>query len=158
MAAQIELTGGNFQDSEGNLLALGYIEMRLSQDGSVNDSQVCSGIVITITLDSNGDCDTGQYVWGNDALAPANSFYKVTVYSAEGQIVWGPNNQQVTGSGTFDVGSWSPNQVISWVPPLQVPQVEVNGTDLSSSSTVDFVDTATVTWEDAGNGQFEATA
>ena len=158
MAAKIELTGGNFQDSEGNPLALGYFTMQLNQDGSVNDSQVCSGIVITITLDSNGDCDTGQYVWGNDALAPANSFYKVTVYSAEGQIVWGPNNQQVTGSGTFDVGSWSPNQVISWSPSVQSLDLEINNSPASSQSLQNLVNSGTVTVVDNGGGNISFAA
>lgn len=158
MAAKIELTGGNFQDSEGNPLALGYFTMQLNQDGSVNDSQVCSGLIITITLDGSGNCNTGQYVWGNDAMSPANSYYKITVHAADGQIVWGPNNQQVTGSGTFDVGSWTPNSVISWTPPLQVPQIQVDGTPFTSPALINFTDTASVTWVDAGGGQLEATA
>jgi len=159
--SKVQLTGGNFQDSEGNVLANGYLTMYLSQDESVNDSQVCSGIGLTIQLDANGNVvsSPAQSVWGNDQMSPANSFYTVTGYTASGQTALGPNNQQVIGNGgTFDVGTWVPNQVISWTPPLQAPQVEVNGTDLSSSSTVDFVNTPTVTWVDAGSGKIEATA
>jgi len=117
MSALIELIGGNFQDAQGNLLANGYLTMTLSQDEEVNDSLICSGVTITIQLDANGNAVTGQFVWGNDQMSPSNSFYKVTGYTQAGQPAWGSNNQQVLGSGgTFDLGSWVPNQVIVWTP------------------------------------------
>lgn len=158
MASKVELIGGNFQDLQGNLLALGYIKMKLSSDEEVNDSLICSGIEITITLDSNGNCVAGQYVWGNDAMLPVNSYYKVTVYSAQGQIVWGPNNQQVAGIGPFDVGTWVPNSVISWSPSVQSLAVEVAGTTFSSQNLLDFVNTGNVIFTDLGNGQISASA
>ena len=158
-AAKLELTGGGFQDSEGNVLALGYLVFKLSQDSEVNGSQICSGVEITINLDVVGNAATGQYIWGNDALSPVNSYYTVTGYTAEGQPAWGPNNQQVVGTGTFNLGSWIPNQVISWVPPVQSgTAIEVEGTALSSSSVADFVNTGNVHFTDAGGGQIEATA
>ena len=158
-AAKLELTGGGFQDSEGNVLALGYLVFKLSQDSEVNGSQICSGVEITINLDVVGNAATGQYIWGNDALSPVNSYYTVTGYTAEGQPAWGPNNQQVVGTGTFNLGSWIPNQVISWVPPVQSgTAIEVEGTALSSASVADFVNTGNVHFTDAGGGQIEATA
>src|ERR1019366_6804161 len=129
--AKVQLTGGSFQDSEGNLLSLGYLEMQLSQDESVSGSgQICSGITITIQLDVNGAVVVSpvQSVWGNDVMLPVNSYYRVTGFSAKGQLAWGPNNQQVTGAGPFDVGTWVPNQVVSWTPSLQAPAITVNGT------------------------------
>lgn len=165
--AKTQLTGGNFQDAMGNLLANGYLTMKLSQDSQVNDSQVCSGVEIKIVLDGNGDVaayptiPADQFVWANDVLSPINSFYTVTGYTAEGQPAFGPNNQQAVsggiGGGTFDTGTWIPNQVVSWTPPLQVPQIFVNGTPLSSTQRIDFVDTATIDFTDAGNGEIEAT-
>lgn len=123
-ATKTQLTGGNFQDSEGNVLNLGYLKMRLSQDEEVTSvGQIGAGIVITINLNSSGSVDTvtPQYVWANDVMLPANSFYVVTGYKSNGQIAWGPNNQQVTssgvGGGTFDVGTWIPNTVVSWTYP-----------------------------------------
>jgi hypothetical protein len=136
-ATKTQLTGGNFQDAEGNILANGYLKMKLSQDGTVTGvANVVSGVEITIQLDSDGNVASSastptaadQYVWGNDNLLPVNTYYRVTGYTVEGQPAWGPNNQQVEGSSPFDVGTWIPNQVISWVPPVQIPTLEVNGT------------------------------
>ena len=156
------LTGGNFQDSEGNVLANGYLKMVLSSDESVNDSQICSGISLNITLDGNGSAaayptiPADQYVWANDVMSPTNSFYTVTGYTAAGQPAWGPNNQQVTsggvGGGTFDIGTWVPNQVISWSPSVQSTELEVNGSPSSSQSLLNLVDSASVTVVDNGDG------
>jgi hypothetical protein len=126
MSSPCTITGGAFQDSEGNVLALGYLTFRLSQDASVNDSNICSGVEIRIALDSSGNVVGGSSIWGNDVLSPVNTFYRVTGYTAKGQPAWGPNNQQIVGS-SFDLGSWIPNQVISWTPPesLILPQLTV---------------------------------
>lgn len=134
MSTKCILTGGAFQDSEGNLLANGKLKFELNQDSVVNGTtQVCSGIAVIVTLDANGNVNTGQAIWGNDVLVPVNSFYRVTGYSAKGQISWGPNNQQVIGS-TFDLGTWVPNQVLSWTPSVQSLLLETNNTPNSSQS------------------------
>lgn len=160
MASKVQLTGGNFQDSMGNLLVNGYLTMRLSSDEEVNDSLICSGIELRIQLDSNGDVVTSpaQSVWGNDVMLPVNSYYIVTGYTASGQMAWGPNNQQVEGAGPFDTGTWIPNQVISWTPPLQVPLIEVNGTEVATQSPINFEDSATVTFSNPSEGNIQATA
>ena len=122
-ATKVQLTGGAFQDSEGNKLALGYLEMYLSADENITGvGNIVSGRAIKILLDVNGDVQTSpaQSIWGNDQMLPTNSYYRVTGYTAAGQPAWGPNNQQVNGDGgTFDVGTWVPNQVISWTPSVQ---------------------------------------
>jgi hypothetical protein len=115
MSSPCNLSGGAFQDSEGNLLANGYLLCYLSQDASVNDSNICAGIAIRIQLDSSANAASGSKLWGNDILSPVNTFYRVTGYTAQGQPAWGPNNQQVTGT-SLDLGTWVPNQVVSWVP------------------------------------------
>ena len=120
-ATRVQLVGGQFQDSEGNVLANGYLTMRLSQDEQIPGvGELCAGIFITIQLNANGGVSQipPQLVWGNDQMLPANAYYIVTGFTAAGQIAWGPNNQQVIGSGgTFDVGTWIPNSVISWTFP-----------------------------------------
>jgi len=124
-ATMTELTGGHFQDAEGNVLANGYLKMILSTDGGISGvGMVCAGITITINLDANGSVIAGQYVWGNDVITPVNSYYTVTGYTAAGQPAFGPNLQQVISGATFDVGTWVPNTAISWIPPatLQGPQ------------------------------------
>jgi hypothetical protein len=159
MSSKVQLVGGNFQDCTGVVLANGYLTMKLSADEEVNDSLICSGIEIRIQLDANGNVVTspGQFVWGNDQISPVNSFYKVTGYTVQGQIAFGPNNQQVTGSGgTFDVGSWIPNHVISWVPQVQSLSVQVAGIAFGSQSLLNFVNTGSVIFTDLGNGQISA--
>jgi hypothetical protein len=158
MSALIQLIGGSFQDVQGNPLAAGYLTMELSQDEETNDSLICSGITITVPLDANGSIITSppQYVWGNDQMLPVNSFYKVTGYTAEGQAAWGPCNQQVIGSGgTFDVGTWIPNQVIVWVPSPQPIAIEVNGVALSSSTSLNLTAGTGITLTDEGGGTLQ---
>ncbi len=119
-ATKTQLIGGNFQDAEGNVLALGYLRMRLSSDEEVTGvGQIAAGIVLRIQLNSSGSVDTvvPQSVWANDVMTPANSFYIVTGYKANGQLAWGPNNEQVISGATFDTGTWIPNVVLSWTYP-----------------------------------------
>lgn len=128
MPTLTQLVGGAFQDSEGNVLANGYLEFVLNQDSSVTGvGNVGAGVKIRIQLDSDGNVASStstpsaanQSIWGNDNLVPANTYYRVTGFTLEGQAAWGPNNQQVVGSSPFDVGTWVPNSVFSWTPPLQ---------------------------------------
>lgn len=117
--AKIQITGGGFQDSEGNLLANGYLKMVLSQDCQVaSTAQICSGIEVTVPLDGSGNVSGTVNVWPNDQLLPVNNFYTVTGYTQQGQRAWGPNVQQITGAGPFSLTSWVPNQLVSWVPPI----------------------------------------
>lgn len=114
-ATPIELTG-NFQNFDGTPLANGYLVFELSQPSSAQGPSVagvgyiCNGIKIRISLDADGNVAAGQHIWGNDALSPSGSYYRVTGFTAQGQPSWGPNCQTVTGSGTFDIGTWVPNR------------------------------------------------
>ena len=119
--------------------------MKLSQDASVSGvGVICSGIEITIQLDVNGNvvASPAQSVWANTGgvLAPINTFYKVTGYTAAGQRAWGPNNQQVAAGATFNLGSWVPNQVIQWFPTVGATPlaVEVRGAAFSSTTLLNF--------------------
>lgn len=155
-ASKVQLIGGKFQDPEGNLLINGYLLMVLSQDGTVAGvGSICSGIEIKIQLDSSASVSTSptQSVWGNDAILPVNTYYKVTGYTAAGQPAWGPNIQQVVGAGPFDVGTWIPNQVISWVPPLTSVTLQNNGTLNSSQQLLNLESTdSSVIITDLGGG------
>lgn len=138
-ASKTQLTGGVFQDSEGNALALGYLLFKLNQDNSVSGvGNICAGIEVEINLNSSGSVDTTspQYIWATDVMTVPNAFYTVTGYTAQGQMAWGPNNQQVTsggvGGGTFDCGTWVPNAVFSWTPPVQPIVLQTNGTNNES--------------------------
>ena len=161
-ATKVQLIGGQFQDAEGNKLSLGYLIMKLAMDANiVGVGNIVSGIEIKILLDANGSVVTSpaQSVWGVDQMLPVNNYYRVTGYTAQGQPAWGPNNQQVIGSGgTFDVGTWIPNQVISWTPPLQALTLETNETLNANQGVLDFKDTASVTWASDSSGKMRATA
>lgn len=115
MSTKVQLSGGAFQDAAGNVLADGYLLMQLSQDGSVNGAdQVAAGIVLKIYLDANGNVSSNpaQYVWPNDAISPSGTFYTVSAYTANGQLVWGPNSQVVFSTPSpYDVGAWVPAEV-----------------------------------------------
>jgi len=159
-ASEVMLTGGHFQSSDGTVLAGGYLTFLLSQDASVNDSQICAGVEITVPLDAFGDVvsSPGVFLWGNDVLSPVNTYYRVTGYAADGQTVFGPNNQQVVGTGTYDLGQWTPNTVISWFPSPQPVTLEVNGAPSSSQTKQNLVEGANVTLTDLGSGNIEITS
>ena len=76
--------------------------------------QICAGATIKVLLDINGNIQASppQYIWPNDVLAPAGTFYLVSGYTAAGQLVWGPNAQQVFSTPSpYNVGAWVPNAV-----------------------------------------------
>jgi hypothetical protein len=159
-ATKTQLTGGLWQDSEGNVLNDGYLKMVLNQDNSVSGAaSICAGVEITIQLNSSGSVSTTtpQYVWATDVMVTPNAYYRVTAYSAAGQPVWGPNNQQVTsggiGGGTFDCGTWVPNSVFSWTPPVQSILFENNGTKNSSQTILNLESSdSSITITDEGGG------
>lgn len=123
MSTKVQLQGGAFQDVQGNKLASGYLLMTLSQDASVTSpaSQIASGYTVKILLDGSGNVQTSpaQFVWPNDVLVPANTFYSVTAYTAAGELVWGPNSEQVLSSPSpFDIGAWAPGVTNTAAPRL----------------------------------------
>lgn len=114
MPSQIQLSGGAFQSAIGSPLANGYLLLSLSQDAQVSSQEIGAGSEIKILLDSSGNVASSpaQSVWPNDVLSPANTFYNVSAYTAEGQRVWGPNAQQVLSSPSpYDIGAWIPGAV-----------------------------------------------
>lgn len=154
MSTKVQVIGGGFQDSEGAVLANGYLILRLNQDSVVNTSQICAGIETRLQLDSDGNVASStstpaapnQFVWGNDQLLPVNSFYRMTGYDFRGQLSWGPNNVQIIGDGgTFDIGTITPNTVFSWQPPIQPLLLETNGVQNSDQTLLDLVAGTNVT-------------
>ena len=171
MAASLtQLTGGSFQDANGNVLAFGYLTLKLSQDGNVSGvGNICSGVAITIQLDANGNVGSStsptpvanQYVWANSNIAPINTYYKVTGFTQQGERAFGLNNQQVAAGATFNVGTWVPNSVISWFPDVsQTPNItlEVNGVEASSQTLQNLVEGTNITIADEGGGNIEISA
>lgn len=118
MSVKVQLIGGAFQTPSGAPLSGGNLTFVLSQDAQVTVGstleQVAAGETIVVPLDADGNIITSptQLIWPNDVLTPINTFYTVTAYTAEGQLVWGPNCQQVFSTPSpFDVGVWVPGSV-----------------------------------------------
>lgn len=94
MAANLQLTGGLFQNPAGGPLANGYMNWTLSHDCQENidagGGQIASGAPARIQLDANGSIPAGQTVliWSNDVLNPSGSFYTVDLFDASGTKVW----------------------------------------------------------------------
>lgn len=89
------LIGGGFQDCEGNPLVNGRLTLELNTiatDIQTGTFQICPGEVVLYLLDENGNVVANQSVWSNDLLNPANTFYRITVYTSKGQQAWGPNS------------------------------------------------------------------
>ncbi len=115
MSTVNQISGGAFQDNEGNPLVNGYLLFQLNHDETVNtNTQVCAGRIIKIPLDSSGNVvvSPSYSLWPNDVILPAGSFYFVSAYTASGQLVWGPSAQSVLSSPTpFDTGTWIPGKL-----------------------------------------------
>jgi hypothetical protein len=171
MAASLtQLTGGSFQDANGNILAFGYLTLKLSQDGNVSGvGNICSGVAITIQLDANGNVGSStsptpvanQYVWANSNISPINTYYKVTGFTQQGERAFGLNNQQVAAGATFNVGTWVPNSVISWFPEVSQNSditLEVNGVPNSSQTLLNLEAGTNITITDEGNGNIQVAA
>jgi hypothetical protein len=88
--AQTALVVDNFIYPDGTPVALGYMLIRLSQDGSVNNTQVSSQTV-KVLLDSLGTVVGSPVFWPNASITPTGTYYIQSIYSAEGQLTSGPN-------------------------------------------------------------------
>lgn len=155
MATKNQLTGGAFQDVEGNALADGYLLMQLSQDSQVNtNTAISAGVVVKIPLDVNGNVITSPTynVWPNDAMLPLNTYYRVSAYTAVGQLVWGPNAQQVLSTPSpYNVGGWVPGSV-NVTTNIDNIALQTNGHNNGSQSKLNLVGGANVTLTDDGFG------
>jgi hypothetical protein len=80
MSQEAVISGGSFQDSLGNPLALGTVIVELSQDVNIG-VQLCAGLQSTLNLDASGSVTGGPTLWG-----PVT--YHMSAYSAKGQKVW----------------------------------------------------------------------
>jgi hypothetical protein len=121
MAGTVNTLGGTWTDLEGNPLASGYLLFEINQGATVTGTEifVVPGKVIKILLNVSGEIVSGQSLWPNDVLTPANSnnqnnvsFYTVTAYTQAGQRVWGPYCQTVLSSPSpFVTNAWIPGQL-----------------------------------------------
>lgn len=78
----------NCTDLQGNPLADGYLEVRLSTDAHSPDGQIAAGVTIHVPLDSSGTPVAGYDFWPNAFLEPDDTVYIVQGYEATGQLVF----------------------------------------------------------------------
>lgn len=94
-----QITGGAFQDSEGNPLDAGTLVLTLNRDAYTDSTLtvlICAGQTLEIPLDANGNIDGTVKVWPNDQLLDVwnlttDTYYTAKAVTADGQLAWGPN-------------------------------------------------------------------
>ena len=155
---KVQLTGGHFQDAEGNVLNLGYLLMEVVQDEQLSSlaGQVCSGIKIKITLNASGSVDvtTPQSVWSPENMVPAGASYTVWGYTALGQLAWGPNyGLDVPIGATFDVDNWIPNTTGGGSGSTGGITLQTNEVNNGSQQLLDLHAGSNITLTDNGSGQ-----
>ena len=90
--SRISLPALQFVDSEGNPVSNGQVELRLSVDcQTTSTTQIGSGFVTDIPLDSTGTITGSYLIWQNASLTPSGSYYVINVYTSSGQLVQGPD-------------------------------------------------------------------
>lgn len=92
--AQTALVVNTFVNPDGSPVANGYIRIRLSQDGSVNDTQIQANFT-TLALNSLGTIVGSPVFWPNAAISPPGTCYVLLVYTATGQLISGPSRVNV---------------------------------------------------------------
>jgi hypothetical protein len=87
--AKIPFPITTYQFANGLPVANGKLSVRLSQEGSVADGQL--GVSpVTIPLNSSGAIVSGTF-WPNSEILPVGTYYVISVYTQQGQLVAGPN-------------------------------------------------------------------
>lgn len=110
----LQIEGGSFVDLEGNPVANGYLLFTLSHDGNdpTADVQVCAGLKVKVGLNSSGSVPSSPAVliYSNDQILPANSFYNIRCFKADGTEAWASSqNFSLTASpNPLDLGSLTP--------------------------------------------------
>jgi hypothetical protein len=106
------LTGGGFQDAQGNPLSFGIITAKLSSDSYANNgtSLVCAGSECEYALDENGNVSTdpAQYIFPNDLLTgvwsqDTDTWCMFAALSEDGQLVWGPNAVSLQSTSAYSL-------------------------------------------------------
>jgi hypothetical protein len=126
--ALIAISGGNFQDAEGNALAGGSLILQLNNDAVVlGTGQVVSKLPLVITLDENGNAPSTD-IWFNDQLSPSGTVYIATLFSASSQPVWSAaQNWSFTGGSPINLNTMVPTvSSVTYVSP-QVLGITISG-------------------------------
>jgi hypothetical protein len=113
---------GNWSDPSGKVANWGKLFLVLNQDALTYAGQVAPREV-SFQLDVNGSLPAGCRIWANDELTPTGTYYRVTVTSQGGGVIWGPRWMILSGLDPIDLNAI-------------VPLVTVPPSDIQASSSV----------------------
>jgi hypothetical protein len=150
--ALVQLTGGNFQDAEGNVLDNGYLTMALSHDEQdpSTGTQIAAGLPVRILLDNLGNVAGIQKVWATDVLLPAGAYYIVEAFRSDGTMAWDSPQFQVVPSGSsLNIGTWIPSQPVPQ-PPAPTVVFQTNGVNNGSQVLENLVAGSNITLANSG--------
>ncbi len=123
----LTLSGGAFEDLEGNPLANGYLILELSHDENyaAGPYQIAAGLKIKVQLDSSGNINPTVNVWSSDVLTPPGSYYTVTAYKFDGTQA--DRNSQFwilsSSPNPLNVASLIPTNPPGFLPPVFLPRI-----------------------------------
>lgn len=100
---------GTWQDPEGNPVAFGTLNLKLTQDAVVSATSMIAPSIISITLDASGSIPAGTVIYGSDELTPSNLAYVVTVAEKGGGQVYGPEFFIISGTSPINMNSLAPS-------------------------------------------------
>lgn len=111
-AGMVQVTGGNFQDCEGAVLANGILLVELSHDENLASpaTQVVGGLKRTIVLNNTGNIASNPptYLFNNSLLTPSNSYYIVRAFKSDGTEAWRSFQYWQLSTDPTDVGTLIP--------------------------------------------------
>ena len=88
--AQASFPVTTFTDANDNPLANGYALISMSTDVQSSGGQICAGAAERVTLNASGVMSAVPQVWPNNELSPIGSTYILSAYTADGELVYGP--------------------------------------------------------------------
>jgi hypothetical protein len=140
--AKIDIYGGNFMDSAGNVLAGGKLILRLNNAAVVmNTAQIASSNPILITLDNTGNAPNTP-LWFNDQLSPSGTAYIADLFSASGAKCWSTSQLwSFTGTGTINLDTMVPtlaSELVFYVPTEIGPTGPPGSTTIAGCTDVDL--------------------
>lgn len=91
----------SFSLASGDPVSMGYVLIRLSEDGQTPVGSICRDLPLRVNLDGNGTMTTVPTVWLNQSILPSGTVYLADVYTSEGERV---SSLQITAEQeTFSV-------------------------------------------------------
>ena len=130
----------NYQLSNAEPVANGYLLISLSMDGNASGNSICAGASAKIPLDQNGNIEGSPLFFPNDQILPSGTSYLVEVFTAQGELVSSFTTTITTGQTFSPPVSVPAGQSVMFIPPTTTFAGQQNGgsgaTNGSASSTL----------------------